>query len=318
MAGRIYPIIVRKEYTDNRYREYLHQSFKLERSKYRRGRSKFVPFVMERLVEEHIEEISLDSTEPYQFQKPDFYQDYRDVSSYLANGRTPNSEAVFLRFIDAFMQLTITGFYAAFLDHQNSDQIGQMLGAYLRDPISADNRYHLASSAQSVEGIYKYEDVDTHQNLNGETRIVAFLPGENIDYLNIIDFHYEPGKLTTPYSNSKLDLICGFSIPGDKLSPVIMRTSRFRDRQLGLLYTPGNLTEMAGGVLDDFIYEVFTTDLDHQGEKSKSQKYDGDPLIAKALNIHYGPRLRKNLLPLSDKEKIEIEPFISKLKLSVM
>ena len=72
MAGRIYPIIVRKEYTDEGYREYLHQSFKLERGKYRGGRSKFIPLVMERLVDEHIEEISLDSAEPYQFPKARF------------------------------------------------------------------------------------------------------------------------------------------------------------------------------------------------------------------------------------------------------
>ena len=62
----------------------------------------------------------------------------------------------------------------------------------------------------------------------------------------------------------------------------------------------------SGGVLDEIIFDVFTSNLNQQGSKS-SGTTNNDPNVMKALDIHYGPRLQKTLKRASKKDASRIE-----------
>lgn len=314
-------IIVRENYNDAKYRDFLWRSFKLEYEKDKvRGRTRFVEEVIWQTIDKYIDNIQLKSNAEYKFQYFTHYKDYRDITNYLKTGKTPStkSDTLFLREIDAFMQIKVRKFNSLYIEAESDDEIGILLGAYLRDPILGTDRYRLSATGQTIIGIYKYENVDTHNHNLNEIRMIAFIAGNNIDYLQIIDFAYSPEKLNSEKADYKLDIVQGFCIPGEKVSLVILKTKRFKERQLGLIYSPGNLVDMSGGVLDDLVYEVFTTNMDRQGDRTNEDKYKDNLLIAKALNIHYGPRLRKNLIIVNNQEKHSVERFISKISLNMI
>lgn len=198
--------------------------------------------------------------------------------------------------VDAYLQIVMPGFDAPFKLAARTDETGMMFGAYLRDESALSSRMNLALNKQRIIGIYKYDDVDTHLNLIGETRYLALLSGNNPDYVHLIDAPVDMPVFARNMSE-KLKIASGFCIPGDNFSLVVMRTLCFRRRQLGLLYAAGSLIDQSGGVLDELEYETFTAERDDVGLAESQNRY-GKSDFAQALAIHYGPRKRRALTKL--------------------
>lgn len=312
-------VIVRKSYHDKTYRTFLHDAFRLEYQRDGRGRQPFYLNVIQPLIDDNIHLIKIDTGDDFQFQFPALHRDFRNISEYIRKDNIKTTPDAFLRMIDAFMQLKVPGFNATFLEHQRSDETGLAMGEFLRDPGAATSRSRLALNAEPIVGIYEYEDIDTFQEYRGAKRIVSFLRGERIDYLLMLDFDFEAALSSTIRWDEHLNLIHGFCVPGEAFSPVVMRSLREHKRHLGLLYAPGNLIEMYGGVFDELTYEIFTTDKEQQGSRQVDHKYADFPEFAEALEIHYGPRLRKHLSKVTDRKEIDqISNRIGKMKLELL
>ena len=215
-----------------------------------------------------------------------------------------------MRIIDAFMQIQHPGFDLGFNKIHTADTVGQFLGTYLRDQsVLADGMQQALNvqkivGPQKIIGIYEYEEIDTHREESGNMRIVCFLSGASNDYLKVIDFIFDDRTDTGIPEGGNRNFITGFCIPSEAFSPLIMRSGSYKTRHLGLLYTPGNLVDMAGGVLDELTYEIFTTNKQQLGSATKARDDTHDQLFAKTLDIHYGPRLKHHLGPVSNKLKI--------------
>jgi len=295
-------VIVRKNYDDKSYRSFLHDSFRIEYKSDGRGRTPYYLNVIQKILDENISDIRIDTGEPFHY--PDLHRDFRNISEYVRDHSLVRDPDDFLRMIDAFLQLKVPGFNDAYQKRQDADDTGMAMGAFLRDPTSVKDRYQLARNKQAVVGTFEYQDIDTFQEYRGAKRIVTFLGGnDRIDYLLMLDFDFEAALSKNFRRNEYLNLVYGFCIPGEEFSPVVMRTLRHHKRHLGLLYAPGNLIDMAGGVFDELTYEIFTTDKGQQGSKIHADDYSLD--FAKALEIHYGPKLRKHLTKVTDKGVLE-------------
>ena len=178
------------------------------------------------------------------------------------------------------------------------------MGAFLKDDSALDDRHQQSVNAQSIRGIFEYDGVDTHHEEIGEKRIVAFLSGESIDYLKLVDFKFDRASETFLPKDVDCEPLFGICIPGEEFSPVILRSDSYRTRQLGLLYTPENLVEINGEMPDELVYEVFTTNKDQLGSNSNADDISTDGLFLQALNLHFGPRLKRDLEPLSNPQEI--------------
>lgn len=300
------PVIVREKYTDRTYCIFLHGAFKVEYERDPRGRSKYCIQVMEDLIVKNLSKIQHETESNFTLAAPNFYDGFRDISTYLKTGKPPSADTIFLRYIDAFMQLKVPNFNAAFDEHEAIEATGMMMGEFLRDPSAAKNREQLALNVQSVLGVFKYDEVDTLRQHHGQTRIVAFIAGNNIDYILMLDFYINLVEKREPEGDEYLNLKYGFCIAGDEFSPVILRSFKEHKRHIGLLYTAGNLIDMSGGVFDEITYEVFTTDKSDQARNSPKSKYSGDPKMAKAFEIHYGPNLKRYLKKVSDINELAV------------
>ena len=178
--------------------------------------------------------------------------DLRQITDFVGKSYSERKGYTFLLpILDAFMQIQIPGFDAAFKNQSNSDAVGLAFGEFLRDEISHKNRGQLAVSHQKILGIYTYDEVDTYQATIDQKRVLALISGKNIDYLLVVDAPMASltGSKFGRHDRS-LGLLTGFCIPGEAFSPVLLRTPTFRVRQIGLLYAPGHLIETYGGALD--------------------------------------------------------------------
>ena len=220
--------------------------------------------------------------------------DYLRVGSDITRDFGDDLNAV----VDAYLQIVLPGFDAPYKHSARSDETGMMFGAYLRDESALNTRVNLELNKQRIIGVYRYDDVDTHLNLTGETRYLALLTGFNPDYVNLIDAPVDfPAFLK--HRSEKLKIASGFCIPGEEFSLVVMKTLCFRRRQLGLLYSAGSLINESGGMLDEVEFETFTAARDDRGLSESTNKY-GTAEFAQALAIHYGPKRRRALTKLSN------------------
>ena len=316
-SGKI--IVVRKKYDEKTYRDFLHDAFSIERNRDRRGREAYYWQVMHSLVENYSSQIVLDSGEDYLFSPPIMDDRCRMISAYIKKDALKRNPEPFLRMIDAFMQLKVPGFNSAFTQHLSMDATGLNMGEFLRDPNAALSRPQLALNAQSIIGLYKYKDVDTFQGFRGGNRYVAFLAGENIDYLLMIDLQFDTELDLSSGQDQRYRIVYGFCIPGEEFSPVIMRSLTKHNRQIGILYTSGNLIDMAGGHFEEMVFEIFTTDKDHQGSKSKNRTIGKDPNMAKAFELHYGPKLRRHISKVSKPQEFrKVSDKIDKIRLGLL
>lgn len=323
MAKHPRVITVRTSYIeDARYREKLRRQFRQKYLEVEGGRSPFFNTVMRRAFDRFSGEMRRDDGEKFTPNLDSLEDNLKRITDYVslsAKHKTRRFDVGFLRIIDAFMQIKDAGFDRPFQDSTTSDSVGEILGGFLKDPSSDLEKRQLGKNANKILGIYEYKEVNTHQKFSGSSRIVAFISRDTIDYLKVIDFMLRETGNKFEAKIQYRDVVSGFCIPGDEFSPLIMRSLTYQTRHLGLLYTAGNLVDMDGGLLDDLIYEVFTTNQRHKGSAFKSEKYKNDPLIAKALDIHYGPRLRRNLQIVTNIDrKNSLLKIISNIEMTVL
>ena len=321
MSKYLFPITVRRKYNDQRYRDYLRRAFKLEYSGDRRGRSPYYFQVIKPLLSGASGDMHYEDGTAFE---PSFEQlegDLKQLTDFIGKAYSERKGYSFLLpIVDAFMQLQIPGFDSAFKNQSNSDAVGLVFGEFLRDETSHMDRGQLAINHQEILGIYIYEEVDTYQATVDQKRVLALLSGKNIDYLLVVD---SPLSLLTNNTfgrhDRSLDLLTGFCIPGEAFSPVLLRTPMFRMRQMGLLYAPGHLIETFGEALDDLSYEVFSTDASVRGSVQADGKYGKDSLIADALDIYFGPKLRRKLEKVPEGAlKSKISKKIERLRADVL
>ena len=301
-------ITVRQKYLDEDYRDLLRTMAKFEYStvKSRTGIStqKYAENVVIHTIEQSFELIKVEGRDTFE---PDYDQIYsnRKLFSDFLGDRYPRRRFNdnLLQIVDAFLQIAVPRFQLIISEREVTDRVGNLLGAFLRDASSVSDRYQAALIQQKLLGIYKYQEVDSHQYRIGEDRFLAMFAGKNPDYIDLLDINAKI-KARDSLQRERLKTYTGFCIPGIKFSPVLMRTTCFRRRQLGLLYTPGSLIDAVGGALDEITYEVFTTDGSAFGSKFTAEKY-GDSSFAKALDIHYGPKKRRQLKKLIAKTELQ-------------
>lgn len=325
-------ITVQFRYHDLAHQAFLRNALQVERAvNYGKGMESYFRDVMRPLVEANEHRILLDTDGS----RPDF--DYEQ----LANNRKMLTDFVgdrdksksgqrdfnvsFLRLVDAFLQLTRPGINSAFKKTISVDDLGQSLGAFLRDQKSMRNPGQQALNVQkalnvkNVIGMYEYDEVDTHLEETGVQRVLVFLRGKSIDYLRVVDFIFDTSSDSTFRDHSNLNSVTGFCVPGKEFSPVLMRSTTYGTRHLGMLYTRGDLVEMSGGSLDDLTFELFTTNTSQLGSANKSGASEQTLLFAQALDIHYGPRLRQDLVPVTNSlAKAKISKIVENLAIDML
>lgn len=286
-----------------------------------RGRSPYYFKVIKPLLKEALGNMRFDDGKSFDPQFDQLEKDLKQLTDFVGESYSERKGYAFLLpILDAFMQIQIPGFDAAFKNQSNSDAVGLVFGEFLRDEISHENRSQLAVSHQKILGIYIYDEVDTYQATVDQKRVLALISGKNIDYLQVIDapFASLTGSKFGRHDRS-LDLLTGFCIPGEAFSPVLLRTPTFRIRQIGLLYAPGHLIGTHGGALDELSFEVFSTDASALGSVQADGKYGSDSLLSDALNIYFGPKLRRKLEKMPDSTlKSKISKRIERLKVNVL
>lgn len=281
-----------------------------------KGRKPFFADIMEPLIHKHADLIHFEDGDRCLAPIPVLDESRRILTDYIADGNSREFGDVFLRFIDAFLQLRVPRFKASAADADSVDTIGMAIGEFLQDPVVARARSNLALSAQSILGIYEYPEIDTFQRHRGVMRCIAFLTGKSIDYLSALDFQFDPSADPAPFNDKNVDLFNGFCIPGRAFSPIVMRSARTRERLNGLLYTPGVLVDLSGPLFDDLTLEVFTTDKAHQGSRPDLLT---DPAFVRTLALHYGPRLRRFLKRVHDPDRQKfLRRIVDRLKLKVL
>ena len=293
-------ISVKLRYADDDHRQLLRSGlkadFKSRRTKI--GTRKFVEDILIPTVERNIERIVVEGDQRFRPNFAPLFDNHKLTQHFLSDnfeGRKFNDNL--LRIVDAYLQITVRGFDAVVQSRDTADEVGMVLGEFLRDETALKDRYKLALSQQALLGIYRYGEVDTHRYHINDARYLAMFSGRNPDYISLIDINAQ--NLTAgPRRVERLKVYSGFCIPGEDFSPILMRTLCFRRRHVGLLYTPGSLIDASGGPLDELTYEVFTTEKEALSSKKTSEKY-GSAAFAKALDIHYGPKKRRTLTKLS-------------------
>lgn len=298
MAPRIEPIVVRKSYGDKTYRDFLRHSFRIEYNRDARGREKYFRWVMKPALTGVADTFDRDDKSKWSPNYDRIEGNLKTISDFVGDGYTDrrfNDE--FLRLIDAFLQIKLPGFNSAYAAHRNLNAVGMYLSSFLRDEQAYYDRSSLLKNATTLQGVYRYQDVDTHHGHTGDTRTIAFLSGDTIDFLSVMDF---VDVADARPERAARDVHSGFCVPGNRFSLTAIRSENLKSRQIGILYTPGRLTDMSGDALDEITYEVFTTEDSHAGSRSTERDESLDPLFAKALDIHYGPRLRRILRKLTD------------------
>lgn len=316
-------IVVQNHYSNDDYKFMLRTTMRsvFAEQKAPVGIRKYLEEVIEPVIVIHSERIVLENGIPVFPNVPPLIENHKTFWYYLSDDplyRDRKFNENLYRVVDAFLQLSAPLFNAMIAARNNSDAVGHIFGEFLRDETAHYDRARLALSQQSILGIYRYEEVDTHQVSVEQDRYLCLLAGKNPDYVTLIDAPFDFEHFGVLNRSEKLKILSGFCIPGETFSPVIMRTLCFRLRQIGLLYTPGNLIDAHGGALDELTYEVFTTDKASMESLASKKKY-GDPLFASVLNIHYGPKKRQTLTKLPDgDEKSKIINRIEKLRLSVL
>ncbi len=297
---------------DSERREFIRDAFRIEFNSQSDTQQRYFKTTIVPLLNQNAHRFSIPGATKVEFEIDAFVNDknlMRDFLKQKDKGKKPRRFGDRLvKVFDAFLQLRIPGYDSAFEKQGAADGVGQILGTYLRDQSALKDRYQQALNVESIFGLYEYDEVDTHHKYSGSTRVLAFLSGKSIDYLKVIDFFMNQNKHEGTGQRERLNIISGFCIPGRSFSPVIMRSETYKTRHLGLLYTPGNLIDMVGGVLDDLTYEVFTTEENKEKVTLPTKSTAHDELFKKALNIHYGPKLRRNLRVIKEKSyKIDIE-----------
>ncbi|MFN3171245.1 MAG: hypothetical protein ACE37E_11190 [Hyphomicrobiales bacterium] len=297
---------IRREYTNPSQIEYYQQCIDWEQKRLRLSDTKMHERI-ERTVDGHIESIRY-AEDGAIYRRPSI--DKRMLSFFKSGERKPLKV---INLVDAYLQIIQPGINSYFEDLINISSTGLPLAAFLKEPLTKADRYQLSLYTQSLVGSYKFTDVNTHQALTDDERYLVIREGSSIDFLTCIDARIP--KRTRSTRNLSHNALAGFIIPGDQLSPVILRSVKYHRRQVGLIYTPGKLVDAAGGVFDRLRYEVFTTDLGQQGRLDKSSRYGGD--FAKALELHYGPKLRRDLERISNQDEVAtIKEYIGNFNLN--
>ena len=301
-------IVLPSSYESAEHREFIRDAFRVECRRHGGSNSSYFWRVVVPILTENKARFRMPGVAHVEFNFDQFENNRKLLSHFLGIADKEKRPRRFgdgiVRVFDAFLQLKSPGFDAAFRNLGVADKVGEQLGFFLRDPSALKDRARQALNVQSVVGLYEYDEVDTHLRHSGFTRVVAFLSGASIDYLKVVDFLFNLERDTASDQRERLNLVSGFCIPGRGFSPVIMRSETYQTRHLGLLYTPGSLVEMNGGVLDELTYEVFTTDKNDKGRVIDIGNEAGTMLLNKALDVHYGPRLRRHLRAITNSKDI--------------
>lgn len=298
-------IDIKSRYLDDDYRDLIRTTMKFEFDRQEAGTRKFLKEKVFPTIQNNLNRIRVDGKEEFRPHFNPLFDDHKVFNHFTSEKyqkRRFNDNL--LRIADAFLQITVPYFNKLRLDRELADSAGMTLGAFLRDEALLKDRYQLSLSQQALIGIYQYQEVDSHQYRIGEDRFLAMFAGKHPDYISLVDVCLAAKKEQNKTPDEALKAYIGFCIPGVKFSPAIMRTACFRRRQFGLLYTPGSLIDAVGGALDEITYEVFTTDTSTFGSKFTKEKY-GDSSFAKALDIHYGPKKRRQIERLAQGQKLD-------------
>lgn len=306
-------IVVRFRYNELTHQAFLRSGLRVEKTlNYGKGMESYFRDVMQPLVQRNEGRIVLDSDGSHpSFDYEQLYSNRKMLTDFIGDGDKNKKgqrdfNVSFLRLVDAFLQLRRKGIDATYSRILEVDDLGQILGAFLKDQSSLNDpsqqalNVQRALNTQNVIGIYEYEEVDTHFVESGERRVFVFMRGKSIDYLKVVDISFDCTKENLFEDVTNYNFITGICVPGREFSPVLTRSKSYGTRHLGLLYTRGNLVNMTGGPLDDLTYDSFTTSAAQLGSAAKTNESKHTKLFAQALDIHYGPRLRRDMIPVTN------------------
>lgn len=301
------PIVLPRRYQNEARRQWIRLCFQVEALQRTRragqhrkktlGAAKFFAEIVMPVVERSSSKFVFEDGELYAPNLALIEGDDTKLKDFLRAGKFEDrvfSDELY-RVAEAWLHLEAPGFDLGFDTRRRMEEAGILLGAFLRDEHAAYDRYDLALSKQRLLGVYRYNSLDTHYAATGEMRLFALLSSGHSDYLQLLDapetsLYHEDEKY-----NEASEVYFGFCVPGREFSPVLMKSHTDGFRQIGILYTPGQLVDMSGGVLDAMQYEIFTTQKRHLGSHSARGTSAGDRLFKKALDLHYGPKKRLQL-----------------------
>jgi hypothetical protein len=139
----------------------------------------------------------------------------------------------------------------------------------------------------------------------GLKRFLAVFSTQTRSFLLVMDFFWDVEQTVVRLGDEELDLHFGFMIPGRKLSPVILRSLTFRERQAGLIYSERHLYEFENFPPDELVLDIMTTESEVTGQNSiheaRSHLSSGEPsalsdwLVKAAQAKMMGPRVRQTL-----------------------
>lgn len=283
------------------------------------GRGPFFQQEIRPALESHAKKLFYDDGTHFVPQLDSLESDVKQITNFVGKNYSSKKEFVFLLpILDAFLQIRYPGFGKTFKTQNTADEVGMVLAEYLRDSEFQNNRYELAKAKQRIMGIYTYSEMDTYSATTGQERFFALLSVDASDYVLAVDgpLSHQPNK-TTPLSE-KADILTGFCVPGDEFSVIVLRTACLHYRQLGLLYTSGNLIDQTGSFLNDITYEIFTTDKSAIGSNNSGAGY-GSKNIDRALDIYFGPKIRRELsLTRNHREKASISKKIANIRFNML
>ena len=306
-------IVVRFRYNELTHQALLRSGLRVEKTlNYGKGMESYFRDVMQPLVKKNESRIVLDTDGSHpSFDYEQIFNNRKMLTDFIGEGDKNKKgqrdfNVSFLRVVDAFLQLRKNGIDASYSAILAADDMGQMLGVFLKDQASLSNpgqqalNVQRALNVQNVIGIYEYDEVDTHFVESGERRVFVFLRGKSIDYLKVVDISFDCSKENLFEDIANYNFLTGICVPGREFSPVLTRSKSYGTRHLGLLYTRGNLVNMVGGPLDDLTYDSFTTNAAKLGSAAKANEAAHTKLFAQALDIHYGPRIRREMNPVAN------------------
>lgn len=312
-------IVVRRTYTDKIYCDFIRNTFRLLYSSDRRGRSPYYYNEILPTIKNNSHRIVFSNGQHFEPNWDQIESNLKIITDIIRPEYTERqSYAALFPLLDAFLQIRIPGYNSAFQRSKDLDRIGYALGEFLRDPSSLKDRYKLAIDKQTICNIYEYRYTNSHQDETNLRRVLALITDEKIDFIKVLDFNYDDAVILDQKPKNGPDIFSGFCIAGDPFSLIVLCSFLHRARHLGLLYHPASLIKIESAVDDEIVYESLTTNLDELGSNNPKNKQAPSVLFSKALDLHYGPRLRRYLRPIHPDSRPAVQRFIDQIDMSLL
>lgn len=263
-------------------------------------------------IDAHVKNIKVEGHDEISFIYPDLHDECRLISHYLRNGGMLENEArnkkkprkfsiLLLRMFDAYMKIKYPVIATTFSPNRDTDATGLVFGEFLTDVAVRKRLYEMEVTLQSLIGIYEYQEETTATFRTGIDRYLALFQGNTQGYLLVMDFSWSLSDKIVHLVDEHLRLYYGFCIPGQKFSPIILRSLDQRERQVGMMYGKDALVDFSAPTLEQIYLQTYTTDSEHFPDKSDGDQSKETKLFQEVLRLKEGPILNRTMFRVKKK-----------------